>query len=53
MLRWTRFHCTKAEKFYFHDEIAIYITASKCQSVTLVRSLDLFISMIEKACSQQ
>jgi len=52
-LRWTRFHWTEVEKFCFHDEIAMHITASKCPSVTLVRSLDLFISLIEKTCSQQ
>jgi len=52
-LRWTRFHWTKVEKFCFHDEIATRVTASKCPSVTLVRSLDLFSFMIEKACSQQ
>jgi len=52
-LRWTCFHLTKVEKFCFHDEIAIRITASKCPSYTLVRSLDLFIFMIKEACSQE
>jgi len=35
------------------NTVAIHIAASKCPSVTLVRSLDLLIFMIEKACSQQ
>jgi len=60
-LRWTRFHWTKVGKFCFRDEIAIRIAASKLPSVTqnfhvfvtIVCSLDLFIFMIEKACSQQ
>jgi len=37
MLRWTRFHSTKVERFCFHDEIVIGITSSKYPSVTLVR----------------
>jgi len=52
-LPWTRFHWTKVEKICLHDEIATCITASKCPSFTLVCSLDLFMFMIEKACSQQ
>jgi len=53
MLRWTRFYWTKVEKFCFHDKIATRITAPKCPSVTLVRSIGLFIFMFDKACSQQ
>jgi len=52
-LRWTRFHWTKVEKVCSHDEIAICITASKCPSGPLVHSLDLFVFMIDKACSQK
>jgi len=47
------FSLDKVKKFCFHDKIAIRITASKCPSVTLIRSLDLFHFMIEMACSQQ